>query len=59
MTPFHALDYETACIEAEVAPLYEEELRRREEAHEAWGDIRQDIDQDLERALIQPYEGEF
>lgn len=57
MNPFHALDYQTACIE-EATP-YEEERQAYEAARDTWGAIRQTIDTDLERALIQPYEGEF
>jgi len=59
MTPFDRIAYDTACIEEATAPLYEEELRRHDDAREVWGGIRQDINTDLERALIQPYEGEF
>lgn len=57
--PFHPIDYDNACIEAHYSALYEAERRRHEEACEAWDGIRQDIDQDLERALIQPYDGPF
>lgn len=52
MTPFTALDYQTACIEAEVEPLYQELLQRREAALDDLGDIREDINLELQQGLI-------
>lgn len=59
MDPFAKLAYDIACIETAVAPLYEEELRRHEDARDVWGGIRKAINTDLEQALAAPYEGEF
>lgn len=52
MTPFARLDHDTACIEAHYAELYEQERQAYEAAQDAWSAIRQTIDTDLERALI-------
>lgn len=52
MTPFAPLDYDTACIEAATAPLYEEQLRRREVALDTLGEIREDVNWNLEQGLI-------
>lgn len=59
MNPYAAIEYETACIEAHYAPLIEAEERRIEEARETWGEIREAINEDLDRCLAAPLPAEF
>jgi len=52
MNPFARIDYDTAVIEEATAPLYQEQLRKREEALDTMGEVREDVNWNLEGALI-------